>query len=262
MKKLLCFLFTLTIVIPLQLNAQVATIENKIPDSVNRTNSNGDKVGYWIEKTADITYKGEYRANKKVKNWIGFYPNNMISKIEYFNNGVKDGISIQFDKKGKISVIENFKNGLAHGQTIYYSQYGETPSSEAEYTFGKKNGVYRQYYENGKIQEESWFQDDLKNGISIWNNKNGVLIAEYKYKAGNFDGLQKTFYAKDTLQSVENYKNNQLSGESVEYYRNGKVKLSGNYINGQKDGPWTEYNESGKVEKVVRYKNGAELNKK
>ena len=261
MKKVLYFILTMFVVIPMQMKAQVAITETKVPDSVNRTDSKGEKVGYWIEKTGDISYKGEYVANKKVKNWIGYHPNNMISKIEYFSNGVKDGISIQFDKKGKITVVEYFKNGLAHGQATYYSQYTDSPSSETEYAFGKKNGVYRQYYENGKIQEESWFKDDLKNGVSIWNNKNGQPIAEYNYKAGNFDGLQKTFYAKDTLQSVENYQDNQLVGEFTEYFRDGKVKISGKYVNGQKDGPWTEYNESGKVEKVTRFKNGTELKK-
>jgi len=262
MKRLLYFILTMTVVIPIQLIAQVPTTETKIPDSGNRTDSNGNKIGYWTEKVGEITFKGEYIENKKVKNWIGYHPNNMIAKIEYFNYGLKDGISIQFDKKGKITVVENFKNGLAHGQATYYSQYNESPSSETEYAFGKKNGVYRQYYENGKIQEESWFKDDLKNGLSTWNNKNGQPVAEYNYKAGNFDGLQKTFYAKDTLQSVENYKDNQLFGEFSEYFRDGKLKTSGKYINGQKDGTWTEYNELGKIEKVTRFKNGTELNKK
>ena len=262
MKKTLYFLLTMIIIMPLQMKAQLATNDNKIQDSVNRTNSNGDKVGYWIEKAGEYTYKGEYSANKKVNNWIGYYPNNLIYRIDYFNNGVKDGISIQFDRKGKISLVENFKNGLAHGQVILYSQFNETPQSETEYAFGKKNGLYRQYYDNGKIQEESWFKDDLKNGISKWNNKNGQRIAEYKYKFGNFDGLQKTFFENDSLQSSNNYIDNILSGESKEYYRNGKVKISGNYVNGEKDGIWTEYNELGKAEKITRFKDGVDLSKK
>ena len=262
MKKNLSFLLTLMVVISMQLAAQVTTNDAKIPDSLNRTDASGYKVGTWIEKLGEITYKGEFVANKKVKNWIGYYPNNLIYKIEYFNNGIKDGISIQFDRKGKISLVENFKNGLAHGQTIYYNQFNENPLSETDYAFGKKNGVYRQYYDNAKIQEESWFQDDLKNGISRWNNKTGQRIAEYNYKAGNFDGLQKTFYENDSLQSLNNYQDNKLSGEAKEYYRNGKVKISGKYINGQKDGTWTEYDELGKVDKVTKYKNGVELLRK
>lgn len=262
MKKILSFLLTMVVVIPLYLNAQEAASDTKIPDSVNRKDASGKKVGYWIEKLGEITYKGEFDDNKKVKNWIGYYPSNLIYKIEYFNNGLKDGISIQFDRKGKISLVENFRNGLEHGQTIYYSQFNESPVSETEYSFGKKNGLYRQYYDNAKIQEESMFKDNMKNGLSRWNNKNGQRIAEYNYKDGNFDGLQKTFYENDSLQSTSNYKNNKLFGESKEYYRNGMVKTSGNYLNGQKEGAWTDYNELGRAEKVTKFKDGVEIKKK
>ncbi|MEI7725662.1 MAG: toxin-antitoxin system YwqK family antitoxin [Bacteroidota bacterium] len=262
MRKILSFLLTMIVVIPLHMNAQVAANDSKLPDSVNRKDATGNKTGYWIEKLGELTYKGEYAANKKVKNWIGYYPNNLIYKIEYFENGVKDGISIQFDRKGKMSLVENYRNGLAHGQTIYYSQFNESPLSETEYAYGKKNGLYRQYYDNAKIQEESWFKDNLKNGLSRWNNKNGQRVAEYNYKEGNFDGLQKTFYENDTLQTITNYKDNKMSGEFKEYYRNGQIKVSGSYLNGQKEGTWTEYNELGKAVLVARFKNGVEQFKK
>lgn len=262
MKRLLVFLLTIIFVPQVQINAQTAARENKTADTVNRTDANGNKIGLWVEKVGEITYKGEFASNKKVKNWIGYYPNNLIFKIEYYNNGLKDGISIQFDRKCKISMVENYKNGLAHGQSISYSQFNETPLSETEYAFGMKNGLYRQYYDNAKIQEESWFKDNMKNGVSRWNNKNGQRIAEYNYKNGNFDGLQKTFYENDSLQSTNYYQDNKLFGEAKEYYRNGKVKTSGKYVNGQKDGAWTEYNELGKAEKVTKFKDGVELNKK
>ena len=262
MKTIFSFLLALVVAVPLMMNAQVAANDKKIPDTLNRTDSYGNKVGHWIEKMGEITYKGEYSANKKVNNWIGYYPNNLIYKVEYFSNGAKDGISIQFDRKGKISLVENYKNGLAHGQTVYYSQFNETPVSETEYAHGKKNGLYRQYYDNAKIQEESWFVDDLKNGLSRWNNKNGQRVAEYNYKAGNFDGLQKTYYENDSILSVNTYQDNKLSGEAREYYRNGKVKVSGKYLNGQKDGVWTEYNEIGRAEKATKYKDGVEVKKK
>lgn len=242
--------------------AQTKSDQTGIPDSANRTDPQGNKTGYWIEKTGEYTSKGEYRENKKVRSWVTYYGNGMIYKLENYENGIKEGISLQFDRKGKISLIEHFKSGLSHGKTTLYSQLNELPVSETEYIAGKKNGLYRQFYENGKIQEETWYMDDKKDGLSRWNNKSGMRIAEYNYKAGNFDGIQKTFYDNDSLQSVTFYKDNNLSGESKEYYRNGKLKISGKYLNGQKEGPWTLYDEMGKVEKVIRYKDGQEVPKK
>jgi antitoxin component YwqK of YwqJK toxin-antitoxin module len=262
MKKILFILTAWMIIVPFCLNAQVSTGEEKFPDSVNKTDAGGNKTGYWIEKVGEMTYYGTYLANKKVKDWIGYYPNKLIYKVEYYDNGIKNGVSIQFDRKCKISLIENFRNGLSHGLTTYYSQFNETPLSETEYVAGKKNGLYRQYYDNGKIQEESMYRNDLKDGSSKWNNKNGQRIAVYNYKSGNFDGLQTTFYENDSLQSTNNYTGNKLSGESREYYRNGKVKVSGKYLNGLKEGPWSEYDELGKVKSVIRFKEGIEVSKK
>ncbi len=262
MKAIVIFLTSLILLFPAHSFAQAKAADEKVPDTINRTDSYGNKVGFWVEKQGEISYKGEYVANKKEKNWVGYYPNSFIYKLEYYANGLKDGISMQFDRHGKITLIENYKKGMSHGQTLNYGTFSETPMAVTDYANGKRNGMYRLYYDNAKIQEESWFRDDLKNGISRWNNKSGQKLCEYNYKLGNFDGIQKTFYENDTLQSVTNYKDNKLSGESKEYYRNGQLKLTGNYLNGQKDGAWTEYDELGKVVKVYKYKEGVEVRKK
>ena len=262
MKTILICITAIMLAFPVFSFAQEPANDGKLPDTVNQTDSFGNKVGYWIEKKSDISYKGEYIANKKEKNWIGYYSNNFIYKVEYYSNGLKDGISMQFDRHGKITLIENFKKGLPHGQTINYGAFNETPMAVTDFANGKRNGLYRLYYDNAKIQEESWFKDDLKNGLSRWNNKSGQRMAEYNYKMGNFDGIQKTYYENDSLQSVSNYADNKLSGESKEYYRNGKVKVSGTYVNGQKEGAWTEYDELGKPAKVTKYKDGVDVRKK
>lgn len=262
MKKPILYLFIATLFfVNFQINAQENKANHATTEAANLIDSNGNKYGYWVEKVGEITWKGEYIANNKVKNWVGYFPNNYVSKIEYYTNGWKDGILMQFDRKGKVTLVENYKNDKLHGLTIYYGQYSETPLSETEYSDGKKNGLFRQYYDNGKIQEETWFRDDKKDGMSRWNNKVGQKMAEYNYLTGNFEGIQKTFYENDTLQSINNYQANQLNGESVEYYRNGKVKLSGKYVDGNKEGAWTEFDELGKVKKVIRYKAGLEIKK-
>jgi antitoxin component YwqK of YwqJK toxin-antitoxin module len=241
--------------------AQVKTPDVPQGNTPNLTDANGNKYGLWSEKVNELNWKGEYIANKKVKTWVGYFSNNFIGKLENYSNGWKDGILIQFDRKGKVTLIENYKNDKLDGQVFYYGSSVETPLSESEYSDGKKNGLFRQYYDNGKIQEETWFKDDKKNGQSKWNNKAGQRIALYNYNLGNFDGIQKTFYENDSIQTINNYSNNIQTGESKEFYRNGRMKLSGNYLNGIKEGSWTEYDELGKVQRVVKYKNGQEVKK-
>lgn len=261
MKNKILFLVIL-LMLSVAMKAQTPSKDNKISDTTNKSDNQGNKYGYWIEKQGDATFKGEYLNNRKVKNWVGYYPNKIIYRIDYYTNGNKDGISIQFDRKGKVSLVENYKAGLLNGETVSYGQYNDFPLSDGEYKNGKKNGTFRKFADNGKIQEETNFKDDMKDGASKWYNKSGKLIAEYNYKNGKFEGPQKTYYENDSLQSLNFYTDDLLSGESKEYYRNGRVKVSGTHVMGLKEGTWTEYDEVGKIQAVIKYKNGIEQKKK
>ena len=110
MKKVLILIVLSLCITPWHLSAQQKPAELKKSEAPNLTDGNGNKYGYWTEKEGDITWKGEYVAGKKTKNWAGYYSNNYISKLEYYNNGVRDGILVQFDRKGKVTLVENYKN--------------------------------------------------------------------------------------------------------------------------------------------------------
>jgi len=255
MKKYVLTAIAFLFLIPITLKSQVNPVA-KPSDTINKTDLSGLKTGYWEEKSGEILNKGVYFLNKKEGSWVGFYPSNVLAKLEYYKGGQKDGPSVQLDRRGKVNLFESYRLGLLNGQQVVYSQLGDFPVSETNYLRGLKNGLYRLYYDNGKIQEESYYIDNQKDGSSRWFNKNGRLMAEYSYKTGNFEGIQRTFYDNDTVQVSSKYSKNELTGEYKEYYRNGKPKLSGKYVNGLKDGPWTEYDETGKAVKVTKYKAG------
>ena len=256
MKKTIFIAIAFLCLVPFANQAQVKINPVKPADTLNRSDATGLRTGYWEEKTGEILNKGMYSQNKKEGTWVGFYSNTVLSKMESFKDGQKDGYSIQLDRRGKITQFETYLAGVLNGQQVVYAQSGDFPVSETNYLKGVKNGVYRLYYDNGKIQEETYFVQNHKDGASRWFNKNGKAMVEYDYKLGLFEGPQKTFYDNDTLQILSNYSKNQLTGEYKEFYRNGKPKLTGKYVNGQKDGPWTEYDETGKAIKVTKFKAG------
>lgn len=234
------------------------TNEKKSSDTLNRYDASRMKTGYWEEREGEFMMKGYYVNDKRINNWIGYHPNHMIQKIEFYTNGIKNGISVQFDRKGKIISVDFYKNGLLNGTSTTYNQFSESPVSETNYLTGKKNGVVRLYYDNGKLQEESYFADDKKDGSSKWFTKTGKTVAIYNYGQGEFEGAQKTFFENDTLQVLSNYSRNKLSGEYKEFYRNGKAKITGRYTEGLKDGIWTDYNELGIQQRVLKFKLGVQ----
>jgi antitoxin component YwqK of YwqJK toxin-antitoxin module len=225
-------------------------------DAINRLNEQGLKTGYWEERSGDITLRGRYIDGKKEGVWESYSSGNVLFKLEEFQNNRHHGISVQLDRRGKVNTVEHLFQDTLDGVMLNYSQHSQQVLKEANYKRGKLDGLFRTYYDNGKIKEEIWYKEDIKQGQTRWYSQTGRLVAEYNYENGNFQGFQKTYYENDTISVLSHYYDNELSGEYIEYYRNGKPKISGFYKAGQKDGLWTEYDETGKVLNTTRYKNG------
>ena len=88
---------------------------------------------------------------------------------------------------------------------------------------GKKNGEYRLYHENGKLEIEG----------QIENNKN--------------TGLWKYYYSNGKVESKGHFKNDLAEGEWTWYYPSGRLKETAEFKNGERDGIAVIYNENGEV---------------
>ena len=252
MKRIVIF-FSALMIVPVFLFSQVVVQKN---DTINRTSNKDQKIGYWEEQMGDQIAKGFYKDNLRTGCWVTVTTNNLLSRIDNYSYGKKEGISIAFDRRNRILLTEYYKNGVLDGQAINYSSYNEYPLTEINYSKGKKNGPSKIFYDNGKLQEDATYKEDLKDGVARWFNRTGKLMAEYHYENGMFEGAQKTFYENDTLQSIATYLHNLYSGPYIEYYRNGRMKISGQYLNNLKEGEWIEFDETGKAITKTKYKNG------
>jgi antitoxin component YwqK of YwqJK toxin-antitoxin module len=255
MKTLRIIFFASLMILPFLTVAQTPMVFIQ-GDSLNKMNNQNLKTGFWMERSGEYTHQGSYIDGKKHGNWATFLSNDMLFKLETWKYGLKDGISLQFDRKSKLTGLENYKNDQLNGLCVYYAPASDFPQKEMSYNMGKLEGMARIFYENGKIQEESFYKDNQKSGPSRWYGKTGRMIALYNYVNGQFEGLQRTFYENDTTQAISNFSGNLLNGDFKEFYRNGVLKVSGKYLKGLKEGDWIEYDEAGKRVKMTRYKNG------
>ena len=96
-------------------------------------------------------------------------------------------------------------------------------------------GIYKEYYDNGKILKESYFSNDKKNG------------------------LEKIYYENGKISSIKNYKDGKANGEYIEYYIDGELKLKGSYKNGLRDGEFKTYLKNSKSAGSMFYKDGKEV---
>jgi antitoxin component YwqK of YwqJK toxin-antitoxin module len=247
----------------------------------NLTDSQGKKQGVWEEKTAAGILSGTYTDDQKDGCWTSYAGDGKLIRIEHFSKGLRDGIAVDIDQRGYLVSESYFVNNLLEG-TAKRFYYGTNPASLIDYVHGKINGKKKVYYENsaGKIQEESDYKDDVKQGPSKYYTIKGDLIAEYNYVDGLLQGVQKSYYAGNVVSGEQEFKDNVENGITKEYYENGKVKsegvyvnsvisgawkdyteegvlkFQGNFVNGEKDGKWQELDANGKVLKTLVYIKG------
>lgn len=88
---------------------------------------------------------------------------------------------------------------------------------------GIKNGEFRLYYENGKLE--------IKGNIN--NNLN--------------EGRWQYFYESGQVESEGDFVNNLPYGLWKWYYRSGNLREEGKFLKGERIGEWKQYNERGEV---------------
>jgi len=148
---------------------------------------------------------------------------------------------------------------------------------------GKRTGVWKKNYNNGKIRYVGQFKNGKEMGVfkfysalssehpvaikTFENNSNLAKVSFYTVKGvlqseGLMNGKKRIglwkYYQEDgkKLLSEENYKNGALEGKSVTYYKSGKVAEMVFYKNDKLDGNTKRYSESGILLDDLNYKEG------
>jgi antitoxin component YwqK of YwqJK toxin-antitoxin module len=220
--------------------------KNFVPDSIWKfynedgilintyTYQNGKKNGLKITYTpkGKIEYTEMYENDLKHGPTIYYYGTDSISKIIPFEKGREQGIGYEYDKQKNIISIITYKNGFI----VKNEKINRTDEK------GRKQGVWKTFYDNMNIKTECKYFDDKLNGYYKEYNEKGEVIKTIKY----IDGVEQT----DAQELVK------LDVNVTEYYNNGKPKKIVTSKNGIKEGIERTYNEDGTISNSKIYKNG------
>jgi antitoxin component YwqK of YwqJK toxin-antitoxin module len=170
-----------------------------------------DSNNYYSEKEKDFCLHQTYYKNSQLKNeystfnnklngtWRTWYPDGNLESLEYYFYGVPAGYSITWYRNNKIESIGYYDTNI--GDTIY----GITDSLKTKYLDcdttiyldneppydmtdsiictdnALKNGRWVEYYENGALKCEKYFQRGIKVDTWKYYNNEGILIKEVIY---------------------------------------------------------------------------------
>ncbi|WP_181882443.1 toxin-antitoxin system YwqK family antitoxin [Helicobacter didelphidarum] len=174
---------------------------------------------------------------------------------------------IYSDESGKFRTETPIKNGEAngigrsylYGHTLCETQFVDSIPVSAALCFdmrgNPKNGVVKEYHENGNLAYEVEFKNGKVQGVEKTYHTNGKLRFHVSYKNGKKNGVEKVYGENGKLSMETPYKNNKRDGIEKSYYVDGDIMQETSYKYGKKNGVEKLYDEHGLLHLSIVYEN-------
>lgn len=163
---------------------------------------------------------------------------------EYILSEFKDGMyngKYQLFRYNKLTEEGEYKEGWKNG--LYKEYYSEGKlKKETPYTDGKLNGVVKNYYTDGNLEKEKEYKMSIEDGIETrYDYKTREKTIDRRYKDGKLDGFQRAIIISNTgnYTQISYYEKGNPIGKFSEIYLDGTIKTLGSYNSfSNKDGEW------------------------
>lgn len=181
--------------------------KGKKTKSINYLEGKKNGVTLTYDTNEVINLKENFVNDIKQGNTYSFHSNKKTKQITPYKNGKPDGLAYEYSKDSVLIAIYKYQGGILSN----IERFNKTDET------GKKQGVWKEFYEDGKLKEEKRFKD-------------GVL-----------DGYIKTYDAKGNLNNTQKFNNGKEVKNAPElakldvykdYFDDGTLKYEGGYING------------------------------
>jgi antitoxin component YwqK of YwqJK toxin-antitoxin module len=181
------------------------------------------KVGEWkyfYPEENKLEQIGSYVKGEPDGEWLWYFPNGELWRVENFFNGREDGISIEYNDTGAViakgQYIDGFREGL---WTLKINDHRE----EGKYFEGQRTGTWRSYYlSNNQLRFEGQYESGIRNGSFVFYYDNGQIRRRGQYLGNKRDGLWE-FFTPDGERIItieyEEGEETRYNGEKIKYGR-------------------------------------------
>jgi antitoxin component YwqK of YwqJK toxin-antitoxin module len=246
---------------------------------INRYDELNKKAGMWMQFYADRQVKNEglYVNDLKHGYWKYYKADGNLIRVEKWVNGVliedanevaKIDIRREIDPQtGKIKSIGGYKNGKKEGVHREYDNEGNVINSTvysndivlAEGIYdeeGRRQGLWKFYVDagTGELKETGKYKNNLRVGTWKYYFIDGEIEQIGDFANDKPEGTWRWYYPNKQLRLEENYEDGFEEGPSVEFDESGNEVAKGNYVEGFKDGLWTYH--IGNIKETGKYYEG------
>jgi len=253
-------------------------------NTLNQTDENGLKQGYWIiyftDNPAQKKSEGKYVDGKKEGVWKTYFPSGQIKQeITYINNSPNGYAKIYYED-GKVSEEGIWKGNKWVGEYKFYHKNGQVAYDWNYNNNGKREGEQKYFYENGNKMIEGTWANGKESGTIKEYDENGKLKVEKTFNDGKLDvntvkiyenGQQVTNHTEENNADVQNNNQQQVNhtnpdeklgmisdGFHKTYTRLKKIDKEGTFKGGRLySGKDYIYDSDGNLLKINIYNNGS-----
>jgi len=215
------------------LNGSAATI-NRV---VNLSNIKGD------DSRMDIIFRifnlASFVKEKEVVRTFGTDAESLSISIVHYLDSVVSQYAMTYARTYKLSSTNNI--------LVYGLNDNWIATIPFEYLVKERNGLIKEWYENGQLQFETNYKNGVQDGLNKGWYENGQIEFETNYKDGVRDGIDRGWNENGQKWYETNYKDGLRNGICKVWYKNGNLIYEYNYKNGKKNGLFRRWDMSGNL---------------
>ncbi len=185
----------------------------------NLLDEQGRKTGPWkVEYPNGKTlYEAEFQRGKPVGEMVRYYESGSVRARMMFESQEAKSFTRLFYKNGKQAAEGWHVNKAKDSVWTYFSEFDGTVRIREPYQNGILNGMVRSYYSNGIVSEEVSWKQNTKNGLWKQYYQNGSMRLKSWYENDLLNGSYEVFFADSTIKVRGNYLDN-LKNETWSFY--------------------------------------------
>lgn len=193
----------------------------------------------------------------------------------------EDGRWTLLNSKGQIKTINDFANGKQIFTTIFEDNevsetcqikddkyngkcdiYTHAPLTNEQFTLlsttlkqNNVDGLVLKYNYAGVLIDKMYVTNNERQGEEISYDNQGNLSGIFHYDAGDYAGLQQTYYPTGELHTKYTVGARNEKSAYVSYYQSGAKEKEGFLMNGNRVGKWITYFPDGSVSSIENFDN-------
>lgn len=178
---------------------------------------------------------------------------NRLVGRSWLREGVLHGMMERFWSNGVQQLCANYDNGLLDGLLLQFDEDG-SPAQLAAYVQGRQHGLMR-VFTKGRCLSEQNFENGQAHGPAVMFNEAGHATARLRYQHGQLDGPA-TFLHENKVVRRATYQADMLEGEVSDFDRDGGLIQVATYCVNVLHGPLRRYWPDGALMEEITYRQG------